>query len=1674
MSDHARHTNITKTLNVWNIAFKAYSTHNNLQFDPNIKQDGIEEINNCLGGGGFGQCTPLKVPTECSPPKTHSRNSRLCCRSTALPPVVTDPTNKFVPPTSSIREKMVFLSTTPSCSYTPSQWNLPWKHPFNQLFTHIMGLNSSSTLYRNAFFEWTPSKQILPEQACTISPERFYDGSEEELKMIREYSQHMPKLSQQTTAQSHSFDLQFAKEADVFSCGCVIAEIFTGYPLFTLSTLLQYKQGSYYPTDSLAQLPHDIAELVKSMIDPKPSNRLSIEGYLTMTVDDNPIFPPFFQKLHQIVSIPGKSELSSILGNLMTDESLGILFGVEKTANNFQASFSNQTDIDLKHPPYRESTPILDDLSQLIRESEVITTPEDIFVPDSSSTLAPHHFLQSLNRENELQSLINVVEKLDDRETQRANQENRVQPSSQSTSDHPHSIRWPIMSVAPRASSGLVCSCDTCAIAFSRKGSHSAPIDWLEWEKQSETQEADKGGRKQGLRIRDRIPIKQQSQDYISFTKQHTVSSLTKVSSPFSIVDSIQHFHCSRGFQTTINPNHTVSDVISSLQQSNKPEGNSLLPPNHPEYLIYIIILRSLFVTVNNLQLQRYGLNLVCALSPFLDDESILQYVAPALIYLINNSPSQTIYNTSFSTLCYVLSLIRKEVPGQIHFFVDNVFPNILPSLETQGAQQGQLKGTTILSEGDRKATKIRWEGRHDVPLCIEDDKPPASRFVFSTNYAALASHFSHLVVAAMRFSTFYEMDLEYHRHRELLAESITTSIAVLVRLNATTRFIFLQSPQTLHIFPTLSFNENLRSVLLSLIDINEWPIRVSLLQPLLALARTNQNAAIEIVGRIRSRLSNHFEPIEFVLQRDIALLSDIAMLLPAGDSEYDSECDQTICGRRENSLLTALVDCVDDVVWFVIHPNAWIRNEAVLFITRVATALGEIDSLLELQPSVIPFLDPLMGVTVPLDDLRLLSSALIQPISRFAYRTVLECLIEEFRNDQTSTHPVRLALSPAPSSYILKSHHQTITSEQKSDKVKLEDSIERAFRNSFGDACLDFLFTSTPPMCDPDTSSLCLSMAFEQAQQILSDNRTHRRPALLSKLSSPVTQNDLILLFLFRDRLYHNALASKDISKDLLSTQHEYSALSEKSLIPVRNEPSQLTTSTLISTPIGMIPAPTGTSPNAHIATPEWALKLRQVQFLNEHSQGITSLSKSHAGNNNLFISCASDGFVRLWDLSLMRRGEESHQSLMAYKMASSFNAPNQSLLYNDKKQVEEPSTKYHATLLPDGTTFCYGTSTASTHSPGVLSFVDIQSGVELLKQLATDSIASSETDLLHAQPYSLLLSTGTRQSIFPSFPVLYNGVSCVKSFLINQSPMVVYANTNGYIHVIDPRVAETVWVVHMPSACGRVTSLDVDPNSLYFVAGTSMGRISLVDIRFGVPLHQTLSENSSPITDIVSTVSSTPFPSLSMAQLHPSFSAARPSQTGYPLVWAATGLNRAIALSPSEGLGICGSVGASAQTTAQISVTTPAPSQGKMVGHSADSYNLIPEPSIRALVAPTGVNCLITAGSDKIIRHWNWSNDGRNVSCTRITRRLANCSVTNESTGMTSHIVEYDNNFNSSLLDDQANLQGYSKQDLQLLEEEDWSNHKDCITSMILINDRLVSGGRDGSIIVWGSDLP
>lgn len=159
-----------------------------------------------------------------------------------------------------------------------TSWN--WLFLVDVAFYKPTFLPSDNPADFNFFFEnqghTMGSHGMITQNArrrCYLAPERFYN-------QITDRKFHD---SANSGALGGGSDGQVSEAMDVFSLGCVIAELFLSGEsvLFDLPNLLAYREGSYDPTPVIARIPYaSVRNLVHHMIQRDPAKRFSVKQYL--------------------------------------------------------------------------------------------------------------------------------------------------------------------------------------------------------------------------------------------------------------------------------------------------------------------------------------------------------------------------------------------------------------------------------------------------------------------------------------------------------------------------------------------------------------------------------------------------------------------------------------------------------------------------------------------------------------------------------------------------------------------------------------------------------------------------------------------------------------------------------------------------------------------------------------------------------------------------------------------------------------------------------------------------------------------------------------------------------------------------------------------------------------------------------------------------------------------------------------------------------------------------------------------------------------------------------------------------------------------------------------------------------------------------------------------------
>lgn len=173
-----------------------------------------------------------------------------------------------------------------------TSWNWLYLTDFSSSFKRVM-LPEDNPADFSYFFDTSGRR------TCYLAPERFLPIGEEA-----------------------DPNAKITGAMDVFSAGCVIAELFLESPIFSLSQLYKYRRGEYDPNIShLSRIPDKhLREMIAHMVQLKPEERYSAKKYLDLW--KSKVFPDYFYSfLHQYLGLitdpsSGQSPISGATRNL--------------------------------------------------------------------------------------------------------------------------------------------------------------------------------------------------------------------------------------------------------------------------------------------------------------------------------------------------------------------------------------------------------------------------------------------------------------------------------------------------------------------------------------------------------------------------------------------------------------------------------------------------------------------------------------------------------------------------------------------------------------------------------------------------------------------------------------------------------------------------------------------------------------------------------------------------------------------------------------------------------------------------------------------------------------------------------------------------------------------------------------------------------------------------------------------------------------------------------------------------------------------------------------------------------------------------------------------------------------------------------------------------------------
>lgn len=209
-------------------------------------------------------------------------------------------------------------------------------------------------------------------------------------------------------------------------------------------------------------------------------------------------------------------------------------------------------------------------------------------------------------------------------------------------------------------------------------------------------------------------------------------------------------------------------------------------------------------------------------------------------------------------------------------------------------------------------------------------------------------------------------------------------------------------------------------------------------------------------------------------------------------------------------------------------------------------------------------------------------------------------------------------------------------------------------------------------------------------------------------------------------------------------------------------------------------------------------------VSNLKEHTNAVNSISVSR--DNKFVLSCSSDGTAKLWD---------------AFRIQNSVNASSQ-LTFKSKSPILD------------------GKVLDSAHSFVVGSELGDVSVCRVEHTESRDSARYIGCSLVQSQ-------------------TVEGSIVCIENYVTSHSNMILYASSSGVVYGWDLRTPERPFSFKVPQGAGMVTKMCIGAEGNLLVIGTSRGSIVLRDLRFAVSVQQWVHSLKSPVTvlEILETVS-------------------------------------------------------------------------------------------------------------------------------------------------------------------------------------------------------------------------
>ncbi|XP_069690077.1 phosphoinositide 3-kinase regulatory subunit 4 isoform X4 [Periplaneta americana] len=520
----------------------------------------------------------------------------------------------------------------------------------------------------------------------------------------------------------------------------------------------------------------------------------------------------------------------------------------------------------------------------------------------------------------------------------------------------------------------------------------------------------------------------------------------------------------------------------------------------------------------------------------------------------------------------------------------------------------------------------------------------------------------------------------------------------------------------------------------------------------------------------------------------------------------------------------SSLYDLLGDVACYLVHPNLWIRQAVVGFLSSMARALDLVDVQCKVMVAIQPYL---RHPVIQADKEELLLNALIRPIPRVVYDSIVRCsdvdsFMETLEERQRARGLVKAGhvpqyVEPHPA---LKNLFRRLSSEGMTDTVEdellsMSRHIRKIHRHRLGsdsnkgtnriqDGKIDLSSLKTPVQChslplqplkNPDNMAAVI-----QARKV---QRTRR--ALATSDSHLTTMNEEWQHMFGGTPESHNQQRLSDTGSisppggtstagDIHSSpQHsidtDHTSLHERSYIQYRCAPCKLELRQLAYRKQELHTVAVRSREWAEHAAwrpqlppPNWRLRGHLVAHLHEHRGAISRLVA--VPDTPLFASSSSDGCIRVWDCAKMEGRNIANRARQMYNRQA---GPLVGLTVCENNQ-----------------------SLASASHSGSVFVLRIEANSNKMSVLQSRQLDLQE-----------------------------DGCAVdINYFDSGAQSVLVYATMYGSIVGWDLRSPGTAWKLDNDLKRGVITSFCLDPHQSWLAVGTSSGFHICWDLRFQLPI--------------------------------------------------------------------------------------------------------------------------------------------------------------------------------------------------------------------------------------------